>query len=69
MGDRDLYTEETTKKTKLLNQMNDIESSMFSRFDNKEYLLEMKWGTLQFYRFTLPRLLDDEVNFNESLLG
>ena len=49
--------------------MNDIESSMFSRFDNKEYLLEMKWGTLQFYRFTLPRLLDDEVNFNESLLG
>ena len=69
VGDRDLYTEETTKKTKLLNQMNDIESSMFSRFDNKEYLLEMKWGTLQFYRFTLPRLLDDEVNFNESLLG
>ena len=69
VGDRDLYTEETTKKTKLLNQMNDIESSMFSRFDNKEYLLEMKWGTLQLYRFTLPRLLDDEVNFNESLLG
>ena len=69
IGDRDLYTEENIKKTKLLNQMNDIESSMFSRFDNKEYLMEMKWGTLQLYRFTLPRLLNDDNNFNESLLG
>ncbi len=68
-GDRALVTGESSKKTKLLNKMGDIENTMFSRFDNEEFLLEWKWGDAQFYMFTLPRLIGDEVNFNENLLG
>lgn len=68
LGDRALISGETGKKTKLLNRMDDIENSIFSRFDNSELLIEWKWRN-HFYLFTLPRLIGDNVNFNERVLG
>lgn len=68
-GDRALSSGQNAKKTKLLNRMYDLEANMFSRFDNKEYLLEWKYVNNQFHRFTLPRLLGDERNFDEQALG
>lgn len=68
-GDRILTSGQSTKKTELLNYMYDIENSMFSRFNNKEYLLEWKYVNHQFYTFTLPRLMGDDENFDDQALG
>ena len=67
-GDRRLFEGAGTKKTKLLNKMYDVEASMFSRFDNREYLLEWKYVE-GFYPFTLPRLVGDDKNYDGKLLG
>lgn len=67
-GGRSLISGATEKKTDLLNVMSDIESSMFSRFDNSEYLLEWKYTNV-FYTFTLPRLIGDDENFDAQSLG
>ncbi len=67
-GGRALTSGEAMKATDLLNTMSDIENTMFSRFNNSEYLLEWKY-TQPFHTFTLPRLIGDEVNFDQQALG
>ena len=67
-GGRSLISGATGKKTDLLNVMSDIETSMFSRFDNAEYILEWKYTNV-FYTFTLPRLVGDDDNFDAQAMG
>ena len=67
-SDRALITGSTGKKTDLLNVMADVENSMFSRFTNEEYLLEWKY-TNTFHKFTLPRLVGDDKNFDAQAVG
>lgn len=68
-GDREMFSGQSTKKTKLLNKMYDLETSMFSRFNNQEYLLEWKYVDFRFHDFTLPRLMGDDKNFETNSLG
>ena len=68
-GDRSLITGEGSKGTVLLNRMTDIENSMFSRFNNPEFLLEWKYGAYKFHMFTLPRLIGDDENYESNALG
>lgn len=68
-GGREMFSGQSTKKTKLLNKMYDIETSMFSRFNNQEYLIEWKYVNIRFHDFTLPRLVGDEKNFESNALG
>lgn len=68
LGDRTLSMSDGSKKTALLNHMANIESSVFSEFDNPEFLLEAKTSSI-FYQFILPRLEDDELHFNPSSFG
>lgn len=58
-GDRKLYKSDGSKKTNLLNKMADIEFSVFSNFDNPEFLLEAKLAP-HFYSYILPRLENSE---------
>lgn len=67
-GGRGLMMGTTGKETDLLNVMSDIENSTFSRFNNKEYLMEWKY-TRGFYTFTLPRLVGDINHFDDQALG
>ena len=67
-GGRALIQGASGKATDLLNVMSDIETSMFSRFNNAEYLLEWKYAN-GFHTFTLPRLVGDDVNFDSQALG
>ena len=67
-GGRSLSGGSTGKKTDLLNVMSDIEGSMFSRFNNEEYLIEWKYPAT-FHEFILPRLIGDDVNFENAALG
>lgn len=67
-GGRALVLGATGKKTDLLNKMADIENMSFSRFNNSEYLLEWKYPST-FYQFILPRLVDDDDNFDSQALG
>lgn len=67
-GGRSLSGGSTGKKTDLLNVMSDIEGSMFSRFNNEEYLIEWKYPAT-FHEFILPRLIGDDVNFENQALG
>lgn len=68
-GDREMFSGQSTKKTKLLNKMYDLETSTFSRFNNQEYLLEWKYVDFRFHDFTLPRLMGDDKNFETNSLG
>lgn len=67
-GGRSLSGGSTGKKTDLLNVMSDVERSMFSRFNNEEYLIEWKYPAT-FHEFILPRLIGDDVNFENQALG
>ncbi len=67
-GGRSLYSGQTSKKTKLLNTMSDIEASVYSRFSNQEFLLEWKYQD-QLYIYTLPRLIGDDINYDASAMG
>lgn len=67
-GGRSLSGGSTGKKTDLLNVMSDVEGSMFSRFNNEEYLIEWKYPAT-FHEFILPRLIGDDVNFENQALG
>lgn len=67
-GGRSLSGGSTGKKTDLLNVMSDVERSMFSRFNNEEYLIEWKYPAT-FHEFILPRLIGDDVNFENLALG
>ena len=67
-GGRSLYSGQTSKKTKLLNTMSDIEASVYSRFNNQEFLMEWKYPD-QFYMYILPRLIGDPVNYESSAMG
>ena len=69
MGSRDLARGAGDKKTKLLNYMDNIEQSTYSKFDNKEFLLEWKGGPLTWTMYTLPRLLGDNNYFDPSNKG
>lgn len=48
--------------------MSDIEASVYSRFNNQEFLLEWKYPD-QFYMYILPRLIGDPVNYESSAMG
>lgn len=67
-GGRSLSGGSTGKKTDLLNVMSDVERSMFSRFNNEEYLIEWKYPAT-FHELILPRLIGDDVNFENQALG
>ena len=67
-GGRALITGTSGKESDLLNVMSDIENSMFSRFNNQEYVLEWKYANA-FYTFTLPRLVGDKANLDDKALG
>lgn len=65
---RELYGGTTEKASTMLNKIYDIEHSMFSLFDNKEFLLEWKWRN-DLYFFTLPRLVNDQNHYNTTVWG
>ena len=67
-GGRALITGTSGRESDLLNVMSDIENSMFSRFNNDEYLLEWKYST-SFHTFTLPRFVGDKENLDDKALG
>lgn len=67
-GDRKLYKSEGNKKTTLLNKMSDIEFSVYSSFDNPEFLIEAKiWSGISI--ILLPRLENDDMHFNSLAWG
>lgn len=67
-GDRRLYKSDGSKRTNLLNRMSDIEYSVYSNFDNPEFLLEMKIDPA-IYNYILPRLEGDNLHFDEYAYG
>ena len=68
-GDRELPAKGSSKRTTLLNHMDDIEQSTYSMFSNKEYLLEWKGGMTTIYIYLLPRLVGDNNHFEALAFG
>lgn len=68
LGDRKLNYGDGGKKTLLLNNMANIESSINSVFNNPEFLLEAKMPIL-FYLYLLPRLEGDDAHFYSPAFG
>ena len=68
-GDREFPAKGSSKKTPLLNHMDDIEQSTYSMFNNKEFLLEWKGGMTTIYIYLLPRLVGNSNHFESLAFG